>query len=164
MESKSYFGSLALTATWQTICMNKCQIKCTTVVQGPFKGRVKITFVDGGTLSNFPIAHFHNRGVPLLPTFGARLSEDREDYSKTSNLLELFHAMNDASRCVSLQQMTATICICRTWLSILSEKSTTKRTVLRFMIISAESGFWLSHPTILKEVMLQAQACATHAC
>ena len=66
--------------------------------QGPFEGRVKITFVDGGTLSNFPIDHFHTKGVPLLPTFGVRLSPDRAHYSDTSNLVQMFHAMNDASR------------------------------------------------------------------
>ncbi len=67
-------------------------------VQGPFQGKVRITFVDGGTLSNFPIGHFHTRGVPLLPTFGVRLSTDRNNYSDTSSLIQMFHAMNDASR------------------------------------------------------------------
>ncbi|EIE27723.1 hypothetical protein COCSUDRAFT_39310 [Coccomyxa subellipsoidea C-169] len=57
--------------------------------KGPFQGKVRITFVDGGTLSNFPIGHFHTRGVPLLPTFGVRLSTDRNNYSDTSSLIQM---------------------------------------------------------------------------
>jgi len=34
----------------------------------------KITFSDGGLLSNFPISLFHQSRVPNAPTFGARLS------------------------------------------------------------------------------------------
>lgn len=33
----------------------------------------KITFSDGGLLSNFPISLFHEEGVPSAPTLGARL-------------------------------------------------------------------------------------------
>lgn len=54
---------------------------------GPVPGSVK--FVDGGLLSNFPINVFHREdgGIPRMPTFGARLSAYREEYSKTDNLL-----------------------------------------------------------------------------
>jgi len=40
-----------------------------------FDGKVpdKITFSDGGLLSNFPISLFHESRVPNAPTFGARL-------------------------------------------------------------------------------------------
>jgi len=40
-----------------------------------FDGKVpdKITFSDGGLLSNFPISLFHQPRVPNAPTFGARL-------------------------------------------------------------------------------------------
>jgi len=40
-----------------------------------FKGKVpdKITFSDGGLLSNFPISLFHQPRVPNAPTFGAKL-------------------------------------------------------------------------------------------
>ena len=40
-----------------------------------FSGEVpdRITFSDGGLLSNFPISLFHQSGVPDAPTFGARL-------------------------------------------------------------------------------------------
>ena len=59
---------------------------------------MKVSFVDGGTLSNFPIDYFHNNGVPLLPTFGVRLSPDRGNYSDTSDFVHMLHAMNNASR------------------------------------------------------------------
>ncbi len=41
-----------------------------------YSGKIPETvhFVDGGMLSNFPIHAFHQKGVPLKPTFGARLS------------------------------------------------------------------------------------------
>ena len=40
-----------------------------------FEGEIpdKITFTDGGLLSNFPISIFHKLRVPNAPTFGARL-------------------------------------------------------------------------------------------
>jgi len=48
-----------------------------------FSGRVpdKITFSDGGLLSNFPISLFHQSCVPNAPTFGARLGS----YSRVVN-------------------------------------------------------------------------------
>lgn len=46
-----------------------------------FRGEIPHTvhFVDGGMLSNFPIHAFHQVGVPLKPTFGARLSTWRAE-------------------------------------------------------------------------------------
>jgi NTE family protein len=48
-----------------------------------FKGTIpdKITFADGGLLSNFPISLFHKPRVPNAPTFGARLGS----YSRVVN-------------------------------------------------------------------------------
>ena len=44
-------------------------------ILGSFDGALpdKITFADGGLLSNFPISLFHVPRVPYAPTFGARL-------------------------------------------------------------------------------------------
>ena len=46
-----------------------------------YRGKIPETvhFVDGGMLSNFPIHAFHQKGVPLKPTFGARLSTWRTE-------------------------------------------------------------------------------------
>ena len=48
-----------------------------------FSGRIpdRITFSDGGLLSNFPISLFHQQHVPSAPTFGARLGS----YSRVVN-------------------------------------------------------------------------------
>jgi len=48
-----------------------------------FKGKIpdKISFTDGGLLSNFPISLFHQPRVPSIPTFGARLGS----YSRVVN-------------------------------------------------------------------------------
>ena len=68
-----------------------------------FKGDVpdKITFADGGLLSNFPISLFHKPRVPNAPTFGARLGS----YSRVVNEIStignyagnLFNAMRHYS-------------------------------------------------------------------
>ena len=65
---------------------------------GPVPSEVK--FVDGGMLSNFPINVFHRKdgGIPTRPTFGARLSTFREDFSKTDNLLGMSGAMISTMR------------------------------------------------------------------
>ena len=57
-------------------------------------------FVDGGMLSNFPINVFHRKdgGVPRMPTFGARLSTYREDYSKANSVLGISSAMVSTMR------------------------------------------------------------------
>jgi NTE family protein len=67
-----------------------------------YKGPVplKVKFVDGGMLSNFPINVFHREdgGVPRMPTFGARLSTYRENFSKTDNILGMSGAMISTMR------------------------------------------------------------------
>lgn len=59
-----------------------------------------VRFVDGGMLSNFPINVFHrpDAGVPRMPTFGARLSVYREDFSKADTLLGTVGAMVSTMR------------------------------------------------------------------
>lgn len=65
---------------------------------GPVPPKVK--FVDGGMLSNFPINVFHRSdgGVPRMPTFGARLSTYREDFSNTDSILKMSGAMISTMR------------------------------------------------------------------
>ncbi|MBE0662967.1 MAG: patatin-like phospholipase family protein [Bacteroidales bacterium] len=60
----------------------------------------KVTFVDGGMLSNFPINVFHRSdgGVPRWPTFGAKLSTYRESYSKLNSLTNFFGSMISSMR------------------------------------------------------------------
>ena len=61
-----------------------------------YEGQIppKVTFVDGGLLSNFPINVFHNsKVVPRLPTFGARLSSYRNEYNQTDNFFRFAGAM-----------------------------------------------------------------------
>lgn len=56
-------------------------------------------FVDGGMLSNFPINAFHrSSGAPKKPTFGARLSTWRDQYSNTGNLMGFCGAMISTMR------------------------------------------------------------------
>lgn len=59
-----------------------------------------VKFVDGGMLSNFPINVFHREdgGVPRMPTFGARLSAYRQDFSKTSTVFGMSGAMISTMR------------------------------------------------------------------
>ena len=59
-----------------------------------------IRFVDGGMLSNFPINVFHRKDnkVPRMPTFGARLSTYRKNYSKTDTLFGISGAMISTMR------------------------------------------------------------------
>ncbi len=65
---------------------------------GPVPPSVK--FVDGGMLSNFPINVFHREdgGVPRMPTFGARLSTFREDFSTTDSTMSMSMAMISTMR------------------------------------------------------------------
>jgi len=66
---------------------------------GSFTGTLpeKVSFADGGLLSNFPIDLFFRRGVPRAPTLGARLgSKNRsaKDVEKLSQYVErLFSSM-----------------------------------------------------------------------
>lgn len=61
MEVSGVANIVNSTENWQNLCS--------------FEGRIpdKITFADGGLLSNFPISLFHEAGVPPAPTLGARL-------------------------------------------------------------------------------------------
>lgn len=65
---------------------------------GPIPATIK--FVDGGMLSNFPINVFHRTdgGVPRMPTFGARLSVYRENYSNATSILGICGAMISTMR------------------------------------------------------------------
>ena len=58
-----------ITEKWRNLCS--------------FEGKIpdKISFSDGGLLSNFPISLFHKPGVPNVPTFGVRLGS----YSRVVN-------------------------------------------------------------------------------
>uniref|UniRef100_A0A383WDF1 Patatin n=1 Tax=Tetradesmus obliquus TaxID=3088 RepID=A0A383WDF1_TETOB len=59
----------------------------------------KATFVDGGTLSNFPISLFDvKEKVPLLPTVGCQLGDVRAEVQPAGNPIELYKAMNNTSR------------------------------------------------------------------
>ena len=60
----------------------------------------KVSFVDGGLLSNFPINVFHRSdgGVPRMPTFGARLSTYRQSYSDVQGIRSMMGAMVSAMR------------------------------------------------------------------
>ena len=59
----------------------------------------KFVFVDGGILSNFPIAVFHSPGsVPTHPTFGVKLNPLRRPNQPTSTLLELAGAIFNTAR------------------------------------------------------------------
>jgi NTE family protein len=59
----------------------------------------KVTFVDGGMLSNFPINVFHNsKVIPRLPTFGVRLSSYRNESNKTDNFFRFAGAMINTMR------------------------------------------------------------------
>jgi NTE family protein len=59
----------------------------------------KINFVDGGTLSNFPINVFHlSAGVPRKPTFGVRLGKDRQKFNSIKTFLKYFFAIFNTMR------------------------------------------------------------------
>jgi NTE family protein len=59
----------------------------------------KIRFVDGGTLSNFPINVFHlSTGIPRKPTFGIRLGKDRRKFNSIKTFLKYFFAIFNTMR------------------------------------------------------------------
>ncbi len=60
-----------------------------------FRGEIpeKVHFVDGGMLSNFPIHAFHKHGVPIKPTFGARLSTWRVEAYPIESFQSFCNAM-----------------------------------------------------------------------
>lgn len=55
-------------------------------------------FVDGGILSNFPIALFHGDATPRCPTLGAKLGIARQEAGKIAGPGALFGAMFSAAR------------------------------------------------------------------
>ena len=69
------------------------------------KGSVALTprsamFVDGGLLSNFPIAEFHRRDgqPPKMPTFGVKLGYDSSKVTPPRKLSEFSYRLIDAMR------------------------------------------------------------------
>jgi len=66
---------------------------------GSFTGRLpdKVSFADGGLLSNFPIDLLIKRGIPRAPTFGARLGNKNRTAKDADTVpryvLRLFNAM-----------------------------------------------------------------------
>lgn len=66
-----------------------------------YEGKIpeEVAFVDGGIVSNFPIAVFHSKDqIPTHPTFGVKLDRDRTSPRKTSNPAEMAAAIFDCSR------------------------------------------------------------------
>ena len=65
-----------------------------------FDGEVpdRITFSDGGLLSNFPISLFHQERVPDVPTLGARLGSSSRTVKEISTLGGLLGNMISALR------------------------------------------------------------------
>lgn len=58
-----------------------------------------VFLVDGGIMSNFPIDIFHKvNSIPRLPTFGARLGVNRNEFNKISSPINLFGAMFNSLR------------------------------------------------------------------
>lgn len=58
-----------------------------------------VRFVDGGMLSNFPVNAFHvKEGIPKKPTFGAKLSTWRDNYSVTDKLGGMIGSMISTMR------------------------------------------------------------------
>jgi len=59
----------------------------------------KVSFVDGGVMSNFPIDVFHNRSrVPRLPTFGVKLGDDRDEENKSGSMPQFLMAIFNSAR------------------------------------------------------------------
>lgn len=58
----------------------------------------EVVLVDGGIISNFPIDLFHVPGVPLSPTFGAKLGTDRSKPRTIEKPGQLASAVFNASR------------------------------------------------------------------
>ncbi len=66
-----------------------------------FFGKIpnEVMFVDGGVMSNFPIAVFHRpRAIPRLPTFGVKFGVERNKTNKIGNFLELAKALLDSAK------------------------------------------------------------------
>lgn len=58
----------------------------------------EVVLVDGGIISNFPIDLFHVPGVPISPTFGAKLGTDRTKPRTIEKPGQLASAVYNASR------------------------------------------------------------------
>ena len=58
----------------------------------------KLTFVDGGALSNFPISLFHSDGLPNMPTVGAKLGLESGKTEDVDTLKELLGQTISAMR------------------------------------------------------------------
>ncbi|MBX3236742.1 MAG: patatin-like phospholipase family protein [Nitrospiraceae bacterium] len=58
----------------------------------------EVIFVDGGTISNFPIDLFHQPGVPLAPTFGVKLGLERNAPRNIRGPVEFLRALFEAAR------------------------------------------------------------------
>ena len=66
-----------------------------------YEGEIPTTavFVDGGTMSNFPINLFHaSNRVPLAPTFGARLNPEHRECQPVECLPGLLKGIFESSR------------------------------------------------------------------
>lgn len=58
-----------------------------------------VIFMDGGIMSNFPINLFHEPyGVPLAPTFGAKIGVDRTQPTRIASPAQLLGAVFNAAR------------------------------------------------------------------
>ena len=58
----------------------------------------EVLFVDGGIMSNFPINIFHSKGIPLAPTFGAKLGTERMKPHKIEKPGQLLGAIFNSAR------------------------------------------------------------------
>lgn len=75
--------------------MNKWNELASYIGEIPYEVR----FVDGGIMSNFPIDIFHKKQiVPRLPTFGAKLSIDRNKLNQIKSPFSLFGAIFNSVR------------------------------------------------------------------
>jgi NTE family protein len=65
-----------------------------------YSGKIpdEVFFVDGGTISNFPIDLFHQPGVPLAPTFGVKLGLERSEPRRIATPIEYMRAVFEAAR------------------------------------------------------------------
>lgn len=65
-----------------------------------YSGKIpdEVIFVDGGTISNFPIDLFHQPGVPLAPTFGVKLGLERNEPRSIRGPVEFLRALFEAAR------------------------------------------------------------------
>jgi NTE family protein len=67
---------------------------------GSFTGTLpnKVSFADGGLLSNFPIDLFERHGVPRAPTFGARLGSNMRSSQEIDRLEQYARQLFDTFR------------------------------------------------------------------